>query len=381
MARQWMLGAKTAVDDESYMREALRLARKGLGRVSPNPMVGAVDVRDDIVIGRGYHKLFGGPHAEVNALEGLEDKAKGATLYVTLEPCCHYGKTPPCADLIIKRRIGRVVIGTEDPNPLVAGRGIKILRGHGITVNIGVLSRECHELNAPFFKYFERGLPFITLKIAQSLDGRIATRQGSSRWISSPASLRLAHRWRALHDAVMVGVDTVIADNPSLTVRLVRGKNPLRLVLDSHLRIPLESRILVDRHVTRTIVVTTDRADPHQRKEVQDRGARVLTVQSNPNGQVDLLAALRRLAGEGITSILVEGGGKLSTSFVKAWLVDQLLLVIGSKIIGTGIEAMGDLGISDMNEAVRLSIDKIRRVGDDLIVMARIRPTEGEKVS
>jgi diaminohydroxyphosphoribosylaminopyrimidine deaminase/5-amino-6-(5-phosphoribosylamino)uracil reductase len=344
-------------------------------------MVGAVVVRGDTVIGRGYHKVFGGPHAEVNALEGLADKAKGATLYVTLEPCCHYGKTPPCADLIIKRRVGRVVIGTEDPNPLVAGRGIKILRDHGIIVDIGVLGQECHQLNAPFFKYFEKGLPFVTLKMAQSIDGRIATRQGHSRWISSSGSLRLAHRWRAIHDAVMVGVDTVIADNPSLTVRLVRGKNPLRLVLDSRLRLPLESRILADGHVSRTIVVTTDRADPHQRREIQNRGARVLAVQSNSTGQVDLTAALRRLAGEGITSILVEGGGKLSTAFVKARLVDQIVLVIGSKIIGTGIEAMGDLGISDMNEAVRLSIDKIRRVGDDLIVMARIRPTEGEKVS
>jgi diaminohydroxyphosphoribosylaminopyrimidine deaminase/5-amino-6-(5-phosphoribosylamino)uracil reductase len=381
MACQPILGEKTPVDDESYMREALRLARKGLGRVSPNPMVGAVVVRDDTVIGKGYHKLFGGPHAEVNALEGLEDEAKGATLYVTLEPCCHYGKTPPCADLIIKKQIGRVVIGTEDPNPLVAGRGIKILKDHGIAVDVGVLRRECHELNAPFFKYFERGLPFVTLKMAQSLDGRIATRQGSSRWISSPASLRLAHRWRAIHDAVMVGVDTVIADNPSLTVRLVSGKNPLRLVLDSHLRIPLESRILVDGHVTRTVVVTTDRADPHQRKKVQERGARVLTVPSNSTGQVDLTAALRRLAGEGITSILVEGGAKLSTSFVKARLVDQLLLVIGSKIVGAGIDAMGDLGIADMNQAVRLSIQRIRRVGDDLIIMARIAQKEGEKVS
>ena len=154
------------MDDESYMKEALRLARRGLGRVSPNPMVGAVVVRADRVIGKGYHRLFGGPHAEVNALEGLEDEAKGATLYVTLEPCCHYGKTPPCADLIIKKQIGRVVIGTEDPNPLVAGRGIKILKDHGIAVDVGVLGRECHELNAPFFKYFEQGLPFVTLKMA-----------------------------------------------------------------------------------------------------------------------------------------------------------------------------------------------------------------------
>ena len=369
------------MDDESYMKEALRLARKGLGRVSPNPMVGAVVVRDDRVIGKGYHRLFGGPHAEVNALEGLEDEAKGATLYVTLEPCCHYGKTPPCADLIIKKQIGRVVIGTEDPNPLVAGRGIKILKDHGIAVDVGVLRRECHELNAPFFKYFERGLPFITLKMAQSLDGRIATRQGSSRWISSPASLRLAHRWRAIHDAVMVGVDTVIADNPSLTVRLVRGKSPFRLVLDSHLRIPLESRILVDGHVARTLVVTTDQADPHRCEKIQERGGRVLTVQSNSTGQVDLTAALQRLAGEGITSILVEGGAKLSTSFVKARLVDQLLLVIGPKIIGEGIDAIRDLGIADMNQAVRLSIQKVRRVGDDLIVMATIGQKEGDRVS
>lgn len=273
------------------------------------------------------------------------------------------------------------MIGTEDPNPLVGGRGIKILRDHDVSVDVGILRHQCRELNAPFFKYFERGLPFITLKMAQSVDGRIATRQGRSQWISSPASLRLAHRWRTIHDAVMVGIDTVIADNPSLTVRLVKGKSPFRLVLDSRLRIPLKSRILADGHVTRTIVVTTDQADPQKVRRVQALGARVLPVRASPHGRVDLMAALRRLAGEGITSILVEGGAKLSTSFVKARLVDQLLLVIGSKIIGTGIEAMGDLGISDMNQAVRLSIDKIRRVGDDLIVMAKIRPKEGETAS
>jgi len=362
----------TRLDDEFYMKEALRLARKGLGSVSPNPMVGALVVEGDKIIGRGYHKKFGGPHAEVNALESVKGKPKGSTLYVTLEPCSHYGKTPPCVDLIIKKQIRRIVIGAEDPNPLVAGRGIGILTDNGIHVTVGVLKQQCRELNASFFKYHEKGLPYVTLKMAQSLDGRIAAKNGSSQWISSPGSLKLAHRLRARHDGVMVGIDTVITDDPSLTVRLVKGKDPLRLILDSHLRVPLRSKVLSDGNASCTVIVTTHHADTRKIEGVQSLGARVLSVKANPHGQVDLMAALRKFAGEGITSILVEGGAKLSTSLVKAGLVDKLVVVIGPKIIGKGIEALGDLGISEIDDALGLSIEKIRRVGEDLVVVAKM---------
>jgi len=366
------LEGTTDLADRFYMREALRLARRGLGRVNPNPMVGTLVVKEGKIIGKGYHRKFGGPHAEVNALKNAKQEPKGATLYVTLEPCCHYGKTPPCVDLIIEKEIGRVVAGTVDPNPLVAGRGIRILRNHGIQVTVSVLERECRELNEAYFKYFETGLPFVTLKMAQSLDGRIATRDGSSQWISSSDSLKLAHRWRAIHDSVMVGIDTVLCDDPSLTVRLVKGRNPHRLIVDSKLRIPTKNRVLSDGSASRTTILTTGQADPKRIEKLEALGARVHQVKANSHGQVDLMAALQLLAKQGITSILVEGGAKLATSLLNAGLVDRLLVVIGPKIIGKGIEAVGDLGIADVNQALRLSIEKIRRVGDDLVVVARI---------
>ncbi len=207
--------------------------------------------------------------------------------------------------------------------------------------------------------------------MAQSLDGRIATANGKSRWMSSPESLKLAHRWRSIHDSIMVGIGTVLSDNPSLTVRMVSGKNPLRLVVDSQLRIPLESEVISDSHASKTIVVTTDRADPQRIEKIEKMGARVLVVQTNALGQVDLEVALRKLASQGITSVLVEGGAGLATAFLKARLVDKLLLVVGPKIIGQGIEAVGDLGIKELNQAVRFSIERIQRVGEDLVIAAR----------
>ncbi len=353
------------------MKQALRLARKGLGRVSPNPMVGAVVVRGETIIGKGYHRRFGGPHAEVNALGNVKEEPKGATLYVTLEPCAHYGKTPPCVDLIIAKGIVRVVVGTMDPNPLVAGRGIKELRDHGIQVTVGVLEGTCRELNQGFFKCCETGVPFVTLKIAQSLDGRIATMSGSSRWISSAESLKLAHHWRAMHDGIMVGIGTVLRDDPSLTVRLVKGQNPRRLIVDSTLRVPMKAKVLSDNSAP-TIILTTRQANPGRIKEVEALGVRVFQVDTNPQGGVDLGSALRVLAREGINSILVEGGARLATSLLKARLVDRLLSVIGPKIIGEGIEAVGDLGIKEISQAIPLSIEKTRRVGADLVVVAKI---------
>ncbi|MBW2122517.1 MAG: bifunctional diaminohydroxyphosphoribosylaminopyrimidine deaminase/5-amino-6-(5-phosphoribosylamino)uracil reductase RibD [Deltaproteobacteria bacterium] len=353
------------------MKAALRLARRGMGWVSPNPMVGAVIVRGEKVIARGYHRRFGGPHAEAEALSSVEGKLKGATLYVTLEPCCHYGKTPPCVDLIIEKGIGRVVIGTEDPNPLVAGKGIRKLLDHGVRVTVGVLEGPCRALNEPHFKYFETGLPLVSLKIAQSLDGRIATKNGSSQWISSPDSRRLAHRWRATHDAVMVGIGTVLSDDPSLTVRLVRGRNPRRIIVDSRLRIPVTSRVLSDGNPSLTTVLTTPRADAKSIEDLRRLGARVIPVSPNPQGRVDLRTALRILSQEGITSVLVEGGAALATSLFRERLVDRLLIVIGPKIIGEGIDAVGDLGTANLTQALGFTIEKTSRVGPDLVVVAR----------
>jgi diaminohydroxyphosphoribosylaminopyrimidine deaminase/5-amino-6-(5-phosphoribosylamino)uracil reductase len=335
-------------------------------------MVGALVVRGDAIVGQGFHRAFGGPHAEVNALKNVTGEAKGATLYVTLEPCSHHGKTPPCVDFIIEKEIARVVVGTLDPNPLVTGRGVKKLQDHGIQVTVGVLEEKCRELNEAFFKSCETGLPFVTLKIAQSLDGRIATESGNSQWISSPKALKLAHRWRAMHDAIMVGIETVLKDDPSLTVRLVRGRNPRRIVLDSTLRIPERAKVLSDGNAS-TVILTTRRADPERIKKLQAPGVRILPVDTNPQGGVDLRAAFQILTQEGTRSVLVEGGARLATSLLKARLVDRLLWVIGPKIIGKGIEAVGDLGIGQISEAIQLSIEKTRRVGEDLVITARLR--------
>lgn len=353
------------------MREALRLARKGLGRVSPNPMVGALVVRGDTVLGKGYHREFGGTHAEVNALRDAKGETRGATLYVTLEPCSHHGKTPPCVDLIIERGVSRVVVGTRDPNPLVPGRGIDTLQAHGIQVTTGVLEKACRELNDAFFKFCETGLPFVTLKMVQSLDGRIATKRGDSQWISSRESRRMVHRWRAIHDGVMVGIGTILTDDPSLTVRLVRGRSPHRLIVDSTLRIPRGAKVLVDGKAPTTIV-TTDRADSRRIQELESLGVRVLSVDSDPQGRVDLETALRRLATKGMTSILVEGGSRLATSLLEAGLADRLTWIIGPRILGEGKAAVGDLGIEELSQAIRLHIEKMRRIGGDLIVFARL---------
>ena len=230
--------------DKSYMKRALYLARHGMGKTSPNPMVGAAIVKSDRVIGEGYYRRFGGKHAEVNAIENAEEDIGGATMYVTLEPCCHYGQTPPCTDAIITSKIGKVVIGMLDPDKRVSGRSVEILREHGIECTVGVLEDECRSLNEAYIKHRSTGLPFVTVKFAQTLDGRIASSTGHSRWISSPASRKLGHRLRTRHDAVLVGIGTVVKDNPQLTVRLVRGRNPSRIVLDSSLRIASDAIVL-----------------------------------------------------------------------------------------------------------------------------------------
>ena len=247
------------MEDKDYMQMALKLAAKGKGYASPNPMVGAVLVKDGQIIGQGYHQCCGQNHAEVNAIENATETVAGSTLYVTLEPCCHHGKTPPCTDRIIKQGIARVVIGTTDANPKVSCRGVSLLQAAGIEVSTGVLESQCRKLNEVFFHFMETGLPFVTLKYAQTLDGRIATAQGQSQWISSPASLKFVHRLRARHDAILVGIGTVLQDDPELTVRLVRGRNPVRVVVDSQLRIPLTSKLISSASNTQTLIATTRR--------------------------------------------------------------------------------------------------------------------------
>ncbi|MBI2860486.1 MAG: bifunctional diaminohydroxyphosphoribosylaminopyrimidine deaminase/5-amino-6-(5-phosphoribosylamino)uracil reductase RibD [Chloroflexi bacterium] len=352
------------------MRIALRLARRGLGKTSPNPMVGAVIVRDGRIIGRGYHRYYGGPHAEIDALSSATESVEGATVYITLEPCSHQGKTPPCVDALARHRVGRVVAGSLDPNPLVKGRGMEILKKQGIDTRVGVLEGQCRALNEAHFKYMTTGLPLVTIKFAQTLDGRIATATRSSRWISSPQFQRVAHRLRATHDAILIGVGTVQADDPELTVRLVRGRNPVRVVLDSGLRIPMEARVIAGKEAA-TIVASTRRADTEKMARLRERGVEVLLVGEDEAGEVDIKQLLKMLGGRGITSVLVEGGGRVITSILRQRLADRIVAAIAPKIMGSGIEAVGELNIGDVAQTLKLSFEKVRRVGEDVVIEAR----------
>ncbi len=366
-----MAEENTILTDETFMCRALRLARKGEGRVSPNPLVGALIVRNGRIIGEGYHRRYGENHAEINAIESATEAVAGATFYITLEPCSHYGKTPPCVDALIACRPDRVVVGTIDPNPLVSGKGIAALRSRGIETTTGVLEEACRRQNEIFFKYIRTGIPFVTLKFAQTLDGRIATATGHSRWISSPASLRFAHRLRDLHDAILVGAETVRKDDPELTCRLVRGRNPLRIVVDSLLRTSPEARIFTDNAPDRTIVATTHRAAEERRRLFEGKGIEILCPGADRAGQVDLSELLTILGKRKISSLLVEGGSAVITSFLKENLADRLLVILAPKIVGAGLNAVGDLAIRQMDDALRLSYRGITRRGDDLILDAR----------
>lgn len=354
------------------MQRTLKLAAKGRGRVSPNPMVGALVVKDQKIIARGYHSYFGGPHAEVVAFSNSRAGVRGGTLYVNLEPCSHYGKQPPCSERIVEVGIKRVVIGTLDPNPLVNGKGIRYLREQGIEVETGVLEERCQELNRSFFKHVATGQPFVTLKIAQTIDGKIAARNGQPEWITSSASLKVVHKMRAENDAVLVGIGTVLADDPQLTVRLVRGQNPKRIVVDSQLRIPLESTLLTDEFVSKTIVATTELPSKEKAKHIEQRGASVWRVQKNAAGRVDLEALLTKIGQEGITSLLVEGGSEIYSSFLKAKLVDRVAIFIAPKILGEGVSAIQDLGISSVANSLLLRDFQKKRVGPDILLTGNL---------
>ncbi|MGA9110348.1 MAG: bifunctional diaminohydroxyphosphoribosylaminopyrimidine deaminase/5-amino-6-(5-phosphoribosylamino)uracil reductase RibD [Smithella sp.] len=359
------------MNDEYYMKLALSLARKGRGFVSPNPMVGAVIVKNGRIISRGFHQRFGGDHAEINALKNADEDVAGSTLYVTLEPCCHEGKTPPCINSIIEHKIARVVIGSIDSNPLVSCQGINYLQNRGIEVKTGVLENDCRRLNEIFFHYMETGRPFVTLKYAQTLDGRIATATGDSQWISSEASLKYAHRLRAEHDAILVGRGTVIKDDPQLSVRLVRGRNPLRVIVDSGLKISGQANVFRNISLAPTLIATLKTAADPQFKRFAGLGAEMITVGADKNGKVDLKKLFKMLAARKISSILIEGGAGVITSVLKNNLANRLVTIIAPKITGSGIEAVGDLNIRNLGSAKKLTVWKVLRRGDDIIIDSR----------
>ncbi len=358
---------KNTFDDNYYMRMAIRLARKGIGKTNPNPMVGAVIVRNGKIIGRGYHKKCGDYHAEINAINNVKGSIRGSTIYINLEPCSHYGRTPPCVDTLIKKGLKRVVVGTHDHNPEVNGKGIKILKSKGIKVDVGILDTECRQLNEHYFKFIKSGIPYVTVKYAQTLDGRIATKTGDSQWISSEASRKYVHFLRSTNDGIMVGAGTVIADNPQLTVRHVKGMNPLRIIVDSKLRIPINSSVLTDGNPHQTIIATTSNTPARKITAIKKLGVEVLVVRKERNGKVSFSSLLKELGKREIMSVLVEGGSGMITALLKVNLVDKMIIPISPRILGKGLEAIGDLNINKIKDAIKFSSFKTMKKGDDLI--------------
>jgi diaminohydroxyphosphoribosylaminopyrimidine deaminase/5-amino-6-(5-phosphoribosylamino)uracil reductase len=354
--------------DERYMRLALRLAAKGAGRTSPNPMVGAVVVRKGRVVATGHHRRAGADHAEVVALKRAGVKAKGATLYLNLEPCDHYGRTPPCAPLVISRGIKRVVVGMKDPNPLVSGRGIRRLRRAGLAVRVGVLEDESRRLNEAFVKSVRRGLPFVTLKLAASLDGKIATLSGQSRWVTGAAARAYVHRLRAQVDAVIVGVGTVLADDPRLTCRVRGGRDPWRVVIDGRLRASPTAQVFRRRDPDRTIVATTLAAPTGKAVALKKRGARIWRLPAR-RGIISFKDLLKRLREQGVASVMIEGGAGTAALALRERVVDKLVLFYAPKLIGgDGKSMIGSLAVERI--ARSLVVDEIHaaRVGRDLLV-------------
>ena len=362
-------------DDEKYMRMALRLAEKARGRTSPNPMVGAVVVKGGKVISRGYHRRAGEPHAEAIALRKAGKYAKGATLYVTLEPCSHTNKrTPPCTPLVLQSKVKRVVVSTIDPNPRVSGGGIKILRRAGIAVTTGVLETEAKKLNEAYLKYITTGMPFVTLKIAQTLDGKIATASGESKWITGEMARAEGHRLRNSNDAILVGINTVLKDDPSLTSRVRGGRDPIRVIVDSRLRTPLKAKVITQRSSARTCIATLDTMPKDRLVKLLDAGAEILLARGR-TGHVDLKYLMRMLGSFGITSVLIEGGAEVNASALKSGIVDKVVLFIAPKIM-TGTDSRCSIGGKapvKLRKAVSLHDVTSRFVGPDMMVVGYVR--------
>ena len=358
---------------EYFMNLAMRLALKAKGKTSPNPMVGALVVKNNKILGQGYHEKAGLTHAEIIALDEAGKKARGATLYVTLEPCTHFGRTPPCVDRIIKSGVKEVIVGMIDPNPRNNGKGIRILKQNKIKVKVGFLEEELKKINEVFIKYISKKMPFVTVKVAQSLDGRIATKTGDSKWITSDKSRALAHRLRQNYDAIMVGVNTILRDNPRLNAWFSK-RRPVKIIVDSQLSVPENAAIF---SANTPVVIVTLSSRPGQETEnrkLLSQKAKILDVKEKA-GEVNLKDMLKKLAQLEITNILVEGGGTLIGSLFDEDLVDKILFFISPKIIG-GKEAISSVmgrGISRIDKAIKLKGIKLRRLGEDFLVEAYIK--------
>ena len=373
--------------DQEYMLRAIQLAKKGEGWTNPNPMVGAVIVKDGRIIGEGYHKKCGELHAERNAIASLTESAEGATIYVTLEPCCHYGKTPPCTEAIIEQKIKKVVIGSRDPNPKVAGKGAQILRESGITVVQDFMREECDRLNPVFFHYITAKTPYVVMKYAMTLDGKIATKTGASKWITGETARQEVQRMRHRYMGIMAGIGTVLADDPMLNVRVEGWKSPVRILCDSSLRIPLDSQIVRSAKEYRTIVAYAGREENEEitekiTKKIEQLHAKGVDTVCCPDekGQIDLKKLMTYLGNEGIDSILLEGGGTLNDSALRAGIVKEVHCFIAPKLFGgknskTPVEG---IGIGLPSEALKLKCTDICQIGEDIRIICQVCEKEQE---
>lgn len=352
---------------EAYVRRALELAKRGAGHVSPNPMVGCVIVKDGRIIGEGWHEYCGGLHAERNALKNCTEDPAGADLYVTLEPCCHWGRTPPCTEAILEKRIGRVFVGCLDANPLVAGKGAQILRDAGIPVETGICENECRQLNEVFFHFITNKTPYVVLKYAMTLDGKIAAYTGDSRWVTGEAARRHVHETRARLSGIMVGVGTVLADDPLLTCRIEDGHNPCRIVCDSHARTPLDSQLIRTTHDTDTVIAVTEWNE--RATALKKAGAHLLLCKAQ-NGKVDLNDLMHQLAARGLDSILLEGGAELAFAALEAGIVHKVQAYIAPKLIGgsTAKTPLGGTGFAHMSDALTLKNATVTPLGADFLL-------------
>ncbi len=360
--------------DEFYMRRALELAEKGRPWVSPNPVVGAVIVREDgTVIAEGYHERYGELHAERNALKNCTESPAGATMYVTLEPCCHYGKQPPCTEAILEAGIRRVVVGSKDPNPQVCGKGVQILKDHGVEITEGVLREECDRSNEMFFHYIRTGTPYVVMKYAMTLDGKIAAFTGKSKWITGEAARGHVQELRRDLSGIMVGVGTVLADDPMLTCRLPDSRNPVRIICDTHLRTPLDSNIVKSSGEVPTFIATCT-TDEEKIARFTEKGCRILQVKCT-DGHPDLPELMKRLGEEKIDSVLLEGGGTLNWSALKSGIVNRVMSYISPKLFG-GADAKSPVegrGVMDPQLAFMLEETEISKLGDDYLIQGRVR--------
>ena len=369
-------------DDIRYMKEALALAERGAGHVSPNPMVGAVIVKDGRIISRGWHKAFGGLHAETDALASCSESPEGATMYVTLEPCCHYGKQPPCTTAIIEAGISRVVVAMADPNPLVAGKGISILREHGISVQTGLLEKEASALNRIFIRYITEHRPWVIMKSAMTLDGKIAAASGDSKWVSSGASRQLVHELRGKCTGILAGIGTVLADDPMLNCRTEGCRQPVRIVVDSHASLPPDSAVVRTAGEYRTVLAYNESASASasaasgacrlRLEALRNAGVELLGCSADAGGRVDLRDLFKKLGGAGIDSVLAEGGAEVNWSLVRDGLADEFYFFVAPKIIGgrTAKGPVGGDGFPLMSDALQLSIDSVTNCGNDLLIHA-----------